>query len=461
MGRVFQGNAPIVNALSECGGEVMCQMKCMDACPERDLAKSVEDREDFFTLDEEVRNVVIEQARMDRDVLNQLRYNAFQAFMAPKSKDKLGDAAITIQATYDEEMKASGYAREQQNGQFNIPEIRVTAADLANWMVVAKVGDQHTQDYIRHSQSKENTQMAINFYNAVQDGSKWYGIEGEANSSKIALDTLLWSAIYKEGFSRTRREAHMAAAGSSVMTFVIDAANDILKNKAGTTMQIMRWKSMSAGAADPELDFDGASGAFILKDVAVSDMNSYTKAGMPKMSTVSPTVIGASISGATTPMALSARAESLRLSIHFRPTTTVSPTMSPTMSPTAAPTAVDVLAANLIPIAAGGGGGHILIIIIIILIVLVLGKGKNKSDKDDGRNVVAFENPMYDDPANNVANKKGAAPQEDNGLYDEPSFNQQDKSNPMYQSNEDASGGGGGYLDVQPDDDDDSDDDDE
>merc|ERR1712166_1018898 len=248
MGRVFQGNAPIVNALSECGGEVMCQMKCMDACPERDLAKSVEDREDFFTLDEEVRNVVIEQARMDRDVLNQLRYNA------------------------------------------------------------------------------------------VQDGSKWYGIEGEANSSKIALDTLLWSAIYKEGFSRTRREAHMAAAGSSVMTFVIDAANDILKNKAGTTMQIMRWKSMTAGAADPELDFDGASGAFILKDVAVSDMNSYTKAGMPKMSAVSPTVISASISGATTPMALFARAESLRLSIHFRPTTTVSPTMSPSMSPTATTT---------------------------------------------------------------------------------------------------------------------------
>merc|ERR1712166_1579239 len=107
----------------------------------------------------------------------------------------------------------------------------------------------------------------------------------------------------------------------------------------GTTMQIMRWKSMTAGAADPELDFDGASGAFILKDVAVSDMNSYTKAGMPKMTAMSPTA---------------------------------NPTQMPTATPTAAPTAVDVLAANLIPIAAGGGGGLILIIIIINLIVLVL-----------------------------------------------------------------------------------------
>jgi len=110
---------------------------------------------------------------------------------------------------------------------------------------------------------------------------------------------------------------------------------------------------------------------------------------------------------------------------------------------------------NLVIVAAGG-----LIFIIIIIGVALLMKGGPASSgdwQDDQRNVVAFENPMYDDPNQgmgmamatkqpSVKKAKAAAPVEDDGgLYDEPEFNEDE--------------GGGGYLDVEADSDDDDDED--
>jgi len=118
------------------------------------------------------------------------------------------------------------------------------------------------------------------------------------------------------------------------------------------------------------------------------------------------------------------------------------------------------------------GGGMMMIIIIVVVLLIVIGGvaayaltrgGGDANAKGAGdRTVVAFANPMYDDP-NSGGGGGNAAPYEegkdDQGLYDEPSFqeNSADKSNPMYASNEDVSAGAG-YLDVQPDDDDDDDD---
>merc|ERR1712146_34481 len=104
----------------------------------------------------------------------------------------------------------------------------------------------------------------------------------------------------------------------------------------------------------------------------------------------------------------------------------------------------------------------VLLCIICILIVVVMKKGGTKEVAAAGmgqQNVVAFENPMYDDPTQGGA-AMGAA--DDGGLYDEPAFNMGDgeKANPMYASNENVNKEGGGYLDVQPDGDDDDDDDD-
>ena len=116
--------------------------------------------------------------------------------------------------------------------------------------------------------------------------------------------------------------------------------------------------------------------------------------------------------------------------------------------------------------AGAGAAGFVLIVIIVVIVVRRRGSGggggsapRTKSVKTD-RTVVAFENPMYDDPGTGGA----AAAIYDNGevggdegLYDEPAFNSQEKSNPMYQSNEDLAGGAvaesseeeGGYLDVE------------
>jgi hypothetical protein len=101
----------------------------------------------------------------------------------------------------------------------------------------------------------------------------------------------------------------------------------------------------------------------------------------------------------------------------------------------------------IIPIAAGAGG---VVVILIIVIVVMASKGGNQQAGPKGTSVVAFENPMYDDPSQ--GNKGNPMYDEtggdggDEGLYDEPAFNGEADN-------------GGGYLDVEPDDDDDDDED--
>merc|ERR1711957_961549 len=123
-------------------------------------------------------------------------------------------------------------------------------------------------------------------------------------------------------------------------------------------------------------------------------------------------------------------------------------------------------------------GGAAAVVVIILLVVVILMSGGSKSDgkADANRNVVAFENPLYDVPNANQAYGgaggaatydaggatygEAAAPDADPGLYDEPAFQANDKSNPMYSSKDNVAEGNG-YLDVQPDDDDDDDEDDD
>jgi len=123
---------------------------------------------------------------------------------------------------------------------------------------------------------------------------------------------------------------------------------------------------------------------------------------------------------------------------------------------------------SIIPIIAAVVGG----VVILALIIIILLRRKNRNNnsqvkKTDDRTVVAFENPMYDDPATNSATAQptydSAAVHDSEGLYDEPAFNQaSNKANPVYQSTEDLTGagymeqvgggqkGGDGYLDVNP-----------
>jgi hypothetical protein len=102
----------------------------------------------------------------------------------------------------------------------------------------------------------------------------------------------------------------------------------------------------------------------------------------------------------------------------------------------------------IIPILGGCG------FIIILLIVAVIMKGGGGGGGDpyangqSDRNVVAFENPMYDDPAADTMKQNPMAAEEeddDGGLYDEPAFNAEEEPD-----------AGGGYLDVQPDEEEDA-----
>jgi hypothetical protein len=89
----------------------------------------------------------------------------------------------------------------------------------------------------------------------------------------------------------------------------------------------------------------------------------------------------------------------------------------------------------IIPIAAAAGGG-ILLVVIVVIIVMRRRRNQAQNGAGDKRAVVAFENPMYE------TGKDGSQPVYDNkegheGLYDEPAFAAKtDKSNPVYNSNE-------------------------
>jgi len=125
--------------------------------------------------------------------------------------------------------------------------------------------------------------------------------------------------------------------------------------------------------------------------------------------------------------------------------------------------------ASMIPIIAGVVGGVVVLLVIVVIVVMRRKKqGGGSGKKADDRTVVAFENPMYDDPAQQAAQpdyEMAAEHTQEEGLYDEPAFTgTNDKANPMYQSNEalnqgddagyleDVGNEGGGYLDVAPED---------
>lgn len=120
--------------------------------------------------------------------------------------------------------------------------------------------------------------------------------------------------------------------------------------------------------------------------------------------------------------------------------------------------------------AGAAGGGAALVIIIIVVVVLYRRKQKKTKNAaglnpnaSNNRTVVAFENPMYDDPAKSAQpTYEVLTPQMEaaaEGLYDEPAFQSTvNRSNPLYTSQEnlaqadyaDANNPGYGYLDVNP-----------
>lgn len=478
----FQGPVPMLGEVSSCGGDILCQAKCVDICPEADLSAAREGgaRDEFFELDLETRDKIIQDTVTDRDTLNSIRFDATNDFK--DSPGRLTNVADEMQEEYKKSMEADGFELKQATGRVVIPELLVTAANMANWMESARTADTHAVHYIRHSLTKSNAEKTLTFFDDVKSGRKFYD-----TGAVMDLDDELWTAIDAKGPTSTNSRFRRATY-RNLADFMLKDTNQLLASHGGDGadgLRIEDFTNIVASAADPSLDFDWAAGGFTLSNIELKASGSslmqyvHPTTGETKPS-VSPTVLQGVLSATLSRMAMFSRAEFLRDVILNKPTTTLSPTTSPTVSPTMSPTVsptvspttsmptaaptlsptaaeeVDALAENLIPIAAGGGGGFLLLLIIIILIIIIL-KGGNKDNKEDEkRNVVAFENPMYDDPAMNGGARP--EPQQENqqvDLYDEPTFNNPDKQNPMYASNDDFDNkGGDGYLDVQPDDED-------
>jgi hypothetical protein len=89
-----------------------------------------------------------------------------------------------------------------------------------------------------------------------------------------------------------------------------------------------------------------------------------------------------------------------------------------------------------------GIAAAVVVLVILAAMVVVNGKDGGGSEEPVQKAVIAFENPMYDDPAQNEGTGYAQPEAADQGLYDEPTF-QPDEAE------------GGGYLDVQPDEDED------
>jgi len=473
---MFQGGTPAVGDKSTCGGNaVACQMTCSDVCPTRDLALAVQDRDDFFSLPEETRNKVIEDVRVSQDAVNTIRFDATEAFNA--GSDKLKEGTADLQTAYDAKQADAGLTPNDEGFDATVPEMTITAADMANLMDAEVVGTSRDVHYLRHSLSKDSAEKAVDFYQGVSNGAHFYSTEAEPDTYKaMQLDTDLWIAIDAQGpvrdSGRKARMAHTVQSFSSVSDFILADANKVLAAISDSGATIVSFAGPTAVAADDSLDFGSAAGGFKITDVVMRGGSTYINLDGDHFSGVAPETVAVAISASMTRMAMFTRSEALRLAIHFRPTTTWSPTISPTLSPTQTPSAsptlsptasADFLAANLIPIAAGGGGFLLLVILIVVICVVATGGGKGSQAPKD-RSTVAFENPMYDDPAKLNAGNSGQVPQ-DGGLYDEPTMNlSDDKENPMYTSNEDVveesnTDSAGGYLDVEPDGDDDEEDD--
>lgn len=117
---------------------------------------------------------------------------------------------------------------------------------------------------------------------------------------------------------------------------------------------------------------------------------------------------------------------------------------------------------SIVPVAAAaaGGGGVLLLIVIVLLVRRSKATRVKPKNKQDDRTVVAFENPMYDDPAVAQPSMYEPAPHDSEGLYDSPALSQFGsgsasvvKSNPLYNSAENLAEENNmpdAYMDVAP-----------
>lgn len=324
----------------------------------------------------------------------------------------------------------------------NIPSTAVGGleSDWTRGRIAAYLTNDRAQVTARYFQNAKNDDVTATVWEAPDTYA--------ANTSKGVLLS-----------ARARRTAANAAGenANKMIARVIEGANRLTFSAGGSVAATIRdIASLTCGSYWPEDSTDRfAQGACVATDITLLSNNLYysipdeddenaTKA----ISLVTPAIFESTLGLVITQMSMHAVGVMLNESIVR--------TDNAWTAFTAPSAGEEEEGLPMMIIIAAGAGCLLLTIIVVVIVVMSGGEKEEKSN----RNVIAFENPMYDDPTDSGGGNFDAG--EDGGLYDEPTFQADNKQNPTYSSEENvADPGAGGYLDVEPDDGDDDDDDDD
>ena len=480
--RQIVGDSPSIGGSSLlCGGPQSCERHCMDICNDLDGSEVASNADAFFALPEADRDQIIAQTNEELDQVISLRDGPIQAWM--DNEDALLAPLQQWQADFEAGIAAEAIDNDGATGQGTIHNLQVTTNQMTAWMEASSLGGAAELHRLRNDLTvKEATDTWTWFAGMTLNMGLWTSINDQDSLTTAAPVTTtepvngrkarqaMNGGMNGQGMNDGTGGMGAGDMGATVMAqgqtapnnavqnvnpFVFMDANSILSRyriSGDETWNIASTHWGGYTAEDPAVNFDAANGAFEWHGLVISGCRVYTDEDGQHRPLVAPAVLEAILSATMTKMSLYQREMYLRGVVHNMPTTT-------TTLPPQASTSDD---------GAFGGGMMIIIIaavavLLLIVIIVVVMKGGN-NDKDGGaksseaRGVVAFENPMYDDPN---AGSAPAAAGGGAGLYDEPTFEgEAGKANPMYDNNEKTEGGeGGGYLDVTPDDEDEDDDD--
>lgn len=325
----------------------------------------------------------------------------------------------------------------------------ISAADWMDGSGGTPVGSLALRMYIRNYLTNQRAQDTALFFDNVS-------ATGDITSSDWRAPDTFNMSDSTGAYHHSRRSLSSAGYrnGDQMIDRVISATNAYLTSFSGpnalTQIQVSSVAAVQCGAAFYlERNIPYATGSCNFSQVrlvahdAVVDANPLVEG--PFLSLLDSQIVEAVMGMVTTEMSMYAVGVRLNESIQRTDTAWTSFAASSADDEAEFPLLIVIIAA-----------AAVVVLVLCIVIVMLLTGGKDESKNENNRNVVAFENPMYDDPTG--GNAGGAVDEADPGLYDEPAF-QQDKSNPTYESNDDVADGQAGYLDVSPDDGDDDEDD--
>ena len=488
--RQIVGDSPSIGGSSRlCGGPDSCERSCMDICNAFELGEASSNLDEFWNLTAADRDNIIAQTTEELGQVMGLRDGPIQDFM--DNEFVLIAALRQWQTEFEDGIDADTIDNDGATGRGTIHNLQVTTNQMTSWMEEAAIGgaaDLHRLE--NHLTVKEAADTWSWFAGMTMDQALWNLIDDQDSLTTTAPLTTTAAG------GRKARQGGMDGGGMSTGTggtggggsmgtsmgagdigatalaqaqpapnnaaqtvnpFVFMDANRFLGRYEVSAGENWNIASTHWGGNVPEdaaINFDAANGAFEWHGLVITGCRIYTDEDGQHRPLVAPVVLEAILSSTMTKMSLYQRELYLRGVVHNMPTTT-------TTLPASASSSEDAAGISMMTIIIAAVA--VLLIVIICIIVVVARKGDDDGDgrakSSEVRGVVAFENPMYDDPKDEGSNAPGSGG--GSGLYDEPSFEGDDeqagKANTMYNSNE-KTAEKGGYLDVQPDDEDEEDD---